>query len=58
MINQVGMKTSFAKYGSTEQITKSGADHDLNSISELVNIIKSYMFILNQIKISKREVLL
>jgi len=39
---QVGMKTAFAKYGSTENIIDSGADHDLNSISELVNIIKKY----------------
>jgi len=40
--NQVGMKTAFAKYGSTEKITDSGANHDLSSISELVNIIESY----------------
>ena len=40
--SQVGMKTAFARYGSTEKITDSGADHDLKSISELVNIIKSY----------------
>ena len=40
--SQVGMKTAFAKYGSTENISNSGADHDLKSISELVEIIKNY----------------
>jgi len=40
--NQVGMKTAFAKYGSTENISESGADHDLDSLSELVDIIKIY----------------
>ena len=40
--NQVGMKTAFAKYGSTENISNSGADHDLKSISEVVEIIKYY----------------
>ena len=40
--SQVGMKTAFAKYGSTEIISDSGADHDLNSISELIKIIKIY----------------
>jgi len=39
---QVGMKTAFAKYGSTENISESGADHDLDSLSELVDIIKIY----------------
>lgn len=39
---QVGMKTAFAKYGSTEKISNSGADHDLDSLSELVDIIKIY----------------
>ena len=38
--NQVGMKTSFAKYGSTEDISDSGADYELNSISDLIAIIK------------------
>ena len=37
---EVGMKTAFAKYGSTQDINNSGADYDLNSISELVGIIK------------------
>tara|TARA_B110000116_G_C16623026_1_gene484652 strand:+ start:148 stop:828 length:681 start_codon:yes stop_codon:yes gene_type:complete len=36
----VGMKTAFAKYGSTQNINNSGADYDLNSVSELVGIIK------------------
>ena len=40
--SQVGMKTAFAKYGSTENITDSGANHDLSSISELVKIIGTY----------------
>ena len=39
---QVGMKTAFAKYGSTENISDSGADHDLNSLSELLDIIRKY----------------
>ena len=39
---QVGMKTAFAKYGSTENILDSGADHDLNSLSELIDIVKKY----------------
>tara|TARA_B100002052_G_scaffold296669_1_gene325616 strand:- start:1397 stop:2077 length:681 start_codon:yes stop_codon:yes gene_type:complete len=39
---QVGMKTAFAKYGSTEKILESGADHDLDSLNELVDIIKIY----------------
>jgi len=39
---QVGMKTAFAKYGSTENILNSGADHDLNSLDELIDIIKQY----------------
>jgi len=39
---QVGMKTAFARYGSTGDVIDSGADHDLNSISELVDIVKDY----------------
>ena len=39
---QVGMKTAFAKYGSTEKVLNSGADHDLDSISDLIYIIKKY----------------
>ncbi|MAZ61316.1 MAG: hypothetical protein CMG50_03965 [Candidatus Marinimicrobia bacterium] len=36
---QLGMKTAFAKYGSTEDIIDSGADFDLDSLSEVVDII-------------------
>jgi putative hydrolase of the HAD superfamily len=36
---EVGMKTAFAKYGSTQDINDSGADYDLNSVSELIDII-------------------
>ena len=39
---QLGMKTAFARYGSTENIVNSGADHDLDSLSELVDIIQTY----------------
>ena len=39
---EVGMKTAFAKYGSTEKILDSGADHDLSAISELIKIIVKY----------------
>ena len=37
---QLGMKTAFAKYGSTENIIDSGADYDLDSLSEIIYIIK------------------
>ena len=37
---QLGMKTAFAKYGSTEDIIDSGADYDLDSLSEIIYIIK------------------
>ena len=36
----VGMKTAFAKYGDIFQTKKSGADYDLNNISEILDIIK------------------
>ena len=36
----LGMKTAFARYGSTENIINSGADYDLDSIGDLVNIVK------------------
>ena len=39
---ELGMKTAFARYGSTENITESGADHDLDSLSELIDIINQY----------------
>ncbi|MBS29723.1 MAG: hypothetical protein CMG39_00985 [Candidatus Marinimicrobia bacterium] len=37
---QLGMKTAFAKYGSTEDIIDSGVDYDLDSLSEIIDIIK------------------
>jgi len=40
--NELGMKTAFARYGSTEDVAKSGANHDLDSLSELIDVIKSY----------------
>ena len=36
---QLGMKTAFAKYGSIEDIIDSGADYELDSLSEVVDII-------------------
>ena len=36
---QIGMKTAFAKYGDTFGTINSGADYDLEDISELYNII-------------------
>ena len=36
----VGMKTAFAKYGDTFGTVHSGADYDLEDISELIQIIK------------------
>ena len=39
---QVNMKTAFAKYGSTEDILDSGADYNLNSLSEIVDIVSNY----------------
>ncbi|MBI45812.1 MAG: hypothetical protein CMG66_06595 [Candidatus Marinimicrobia bacterium] len=38
---QLGMKTAFAKYGSTEIIDNSGADYELDTIHELIDIIRS-----------------
>ena len=38
---QFNMKTVFARYGSTSNIEKSGADYDIDAIIELVDIIKS-----------------
>ena len=35
-----GMKTAFAKYGDVLKTKNSGADYDLNNISEILNIIK------------------
>jgi putative hydrolase of the HAD superfamily len=36
----VGMKTVFARYGDTFNTLHPGSDYDIDSISELVNIIK------------------
>ena len=38
---QFGMKTAFAKYGATEIIDDSGADYELDTIHELIDIVKS-----------------
>ena len=38
---QLGMKTAFAKYGATEIIDNSDADYELDTIHELVDIIRS-----------------
>ena len=38
---QFGMKTAFAKYGATEMIDDSGADYELDTIHELIDIVKS-----------------
>ena len=38
--NQLGMKTAFAQYGAAENISNSGADYDLNRISDIITIIK------------------
>ena len=38
--NQVGMKTAFAKYGDTFDTKNSGADYELEDISDLINIVK------------------
>ena len=43
---QLGMKTAFAKYGSMENISNSGADYDLEHITDIVNIVKN----LNNVK--------
>ena len=38
---QLGMKTAYAKYGSTEFTEDSGADYELDTIHELIEIIKT-----------------
>ena len=38
--NEVGMITAFAKYGDTFDTKNSGADYDLEDISDLINIIQ------------------
>ena len=37
---KLNMKTAFAKYGDTFETKHSGADYDLNDISEIIGIIK------------------
>ena len=39
--NQLGMKTAYAKYGAIEIIENSGADYELDTIHELIEIVKS-----------------
>ena len=39
--NELGMKTAYAKYGSTEFIDNSGADYELDTIHELIEIVKT-----------------
>ena len=39
--NEVGMKTAFAKYGDTFDTKNSGADFELEDISDLINIIEN-----------------
>ena len=34
-----GMKTAFAKYGDVFETKNSGADYDLNDISEILDIV-------------------
>ena len=38
---QFGMKTAYAKYGSTTFVESSGADYELDTIHELIEIIKT-----------------
>ena len=38
---KLGMKTAFAKYGSMENIFHSGADYDLEHITDIVSIVKN-----------------
>ena len=38
--NKVGMRTAFAKYGDTFNTKNSGADYELEDISDLINIIQ------------------
>ena len=38
--NEVGMRTAFAKYGDTFNTKNSGANYELQDISDLINIIK------------------
>ena len=41
---KIGMKTAFARYGDVFNTKESGADYDLDDISELLPIIKKEKF--------------
>jgi hypothetical protein len=36
---QLGMRTAFARYGDTKGAAESGADHDIDDVFELVDIV-------------------
>jgi len=38
--NSLGMTTAFARYGSTLEVDDSGADYDLDSVGEIIDIVK------------------
>ncbi len=37
---KLGIKTIFAQYGATKKISKSGADFDIDSVSEVVRVVR------------------
>ena len=39
--NNLGMITAYAKYGSTLDVEDSGADYDLDSVGEIIEIVKN-----------------
>ena len=39
--NSLGMTTAYAKYGSTLDVEDSGADYDLDSVGEIIEIVKN-----------------
>ncbi len=39
---KLGIKTIFAKYGTTKDVTKSGADFEINSMKEVMVILKQF----------------
>ncbi len=39
--NTLGMTTAYAKYGSTLDVEDSGADYDLDSVGEIIDIVKN-----------------
>jgi putative hydrolase of the HAD superfamily len=39
--NSLGIKTIFARYGDTFGVKNSGANWDIDDISELINIVES-----------------